>query len=101
MAFTDLRKDITLDELNPLMTNSLPMARMMALGVLGRMSDRPAVERMVSMLHDPNEAIRWRVRSNLRRATGQKLGADPDAYEKWWAENKDTFTPQPTSFGRR
>jgi HEAT repeat protein len=101
IAFNDLRKDITLDELSPLMTNSLPMARMMALGVLGRMSDKPAVDRMVSMLHDPNEAIRWRVRSNLRRATGQKLGADPTAYEKWWAENKDTFTPQPQSFHNR
>jgi len=101
VAFNQLRKDITLDEVTPLMTNSLPMARMIALGVLGQMADKPAVERMVSMLHDPNEAICWRVRSNLRRATGQKLGSDPDAYEKWWAENKETFTPQPTSFGRR
>jgi hypothetical protein len=101
IAFNQLRRDITLDEVNPLITNSLPMARMMALGVLGRMGDKPAVERMVTMLHDSNEAIRWRVRSNLRQATGQKLGADPAAYEKWWAENKETFTPQPTSFGRR
>jgi HEAT repeat protein len=99
IAFNQLRKDITLDELTPLMTNSLPMARMMALGVLGRMGDKVAVERMVSMLHDPNEAIRWRVRSNLRRATGQSLGADPAAYEKWWAENKETFTPRPQNFG--
>jgi HEAT repeat protein len=101
VAFNHIRKDITLDEVTPLMTNSLPMARMIALGVLGRMGDKPAVERMVSMLHDPNEAIRWRARSNLRHATGQSLGADPAAYEKWWAENKETFTPQPTSFGRR
>jgi Uncharacterized protein conserved in bacteria (DUF2330)/HEAT repeats len=101
MAFNYLRKDITLDEVTPLMTNSLPIARMIALGSLARIGDKAAVERMVSMLHDPNEAIRWRVRSDLRRATGQKLGADPDAYEKWWAENKETFTPRPTSFGRR
>jgi hypothetical protein len=63
------------------------------------MNDKPAVERMVSMLHDSSEAICWRVRSNLRRATGQKLGADPAAYEKWWAENKDTFTPRAQNFG--
>jgi HEAT repeat protein len=103
MAFNYLRKDITLDEVSPLITNSLPIARMMALGSLGRIGEKPAVERMVSMLHDSNEAIRWRVRSDLRKITGQKLGADPGAYEKWWAENKDTFTPQPqpTRFGRR
>jgi hypothetical protein len=101
IAFNQLRKDITLDEVTPLMTNSLPLARMMALGVLGQMGDKPAVERMVSMLHDPNEAIRWRVRSNLRRATGERLGADPAAYEKWWAENKETFTPRAQSRSRR
>jgi hypothetical protein len=72
-----------------------------ALGSLARIGDKPAVERMVSMLHDPNEAIRWRVRSNLRGASGQMLGADPAAYEKWWAANKETFTPQLTNFGRR
>lgn len=92
-AFTPLRDKLRLEELTPLMTNSLPIARLMALGVLGRMADKPAVERIISMLHDPNEAVRWRVRSALRRLTGQKLGADPAAYEKWWAENKDTFVP--------
>ena len=99
VAFNQLRKDITLDEVTPLMTNSLPMAHMIALSMLGQMADKPAVERMVSMLHDPNEAICWRVRSNLRRATGQKLGSDPDAYEKWWAENKETFTPRAQNLG--
>jgi len=69
------------------------MARMMALGVLIRMADKPAVERIVSMLHDPNEDIRWRVRSGFRRLTGQKLGPEAAAYERWWAENKDTYVP--------
>jgi HEAT repeat protein len=83
------------EELSPLMTNSLPMARMMALGVLARIGDRAAVEAIVSMLRDPHETIRWRVRSTLRHLTGQKLGADPAAYEKWWAENKGTYVPRP------
>jgi HEAT repeat protein len=92
-GFTPLRYKLQVEELTPLMTNSLPMARLMALGVLTRMADKPAVERIVSMLHDPNEVVRWRVRSAFRRLTGQKLGADPAAYEKWWAENKDTYVP--------
>ncbi len=96
MAFTTLRSKLQLEDLTPLMTNSLPMARFIALGVLTRMADKPAVERIISMLHDPNEGIRWRVRSDLRRLTGQKLGADPAAYEKWWAENKDTYVPVAT-----
>jgi len=92
-AFTPLRAEVMLEDLTPLMTNSLPMARLMALGVLARMADKSAVDRIVSMLHDPHEAIRWRVRSALRRLTAQQLGADPAAYEKWWAEHKDTYVP--------
>ncbi len=100
-AFSAVRNNIQLDELTPLMTNSLPMARMMALGALNRVGDKPAVDRIVSMLNDPNEAIRWRVRSSLRHLTGQKLGADPAAYEKWWTENKQAYVtpPLPQRFG--
>ena len=35
------------------------------------------------------------MRSQLRRLTGQKLGADPAAWEAWWAANRETFTPSP------
>jgi HEAT repeat protein len=93
-AFTPLRSRLKLKDLAPLMNNSLPMARFLALGVLSQMTDKPAVDRIVSMLHDPNEAIRWRVRSTLRHLTGQQLGSDPAAYEKWWAENRETYTPR-------
>jgi hypothetical protein len=88
IAFNRLRDKVQVDDLAPLVTNSIPVVRLMALGALTRIADKPAVERIVSLLHDPNEVIRWRVRSALRRLTGQALGADPDAYEKWWAENK-------------
>jgi HEAT repeat protein len=96
MAVRRLREEnLDPSELAPLLTNSLPQVRMLGLGALLRTGDKAAVERIVSMLRDPNEAIRWLVRSNLRRLTGQKLGADPVAWEKWWAENKETFAPPP------
>jgi Uncharacterized protein conserved in bacteria (DUF2330) len=95
-AFSQLRyQNLTLDELAPLLANPLPQARLMGLGALARIGDKAAVDRIVASLHDPNEAIRWMVRSRLRQLTGQKLGADPAAWEKWWAENKETFVPQP------
>jgi hypothetical protein len=100
-AFTPLRDKLQLSDLAPLMTNSLPMARLMALGVLVRMADKSAVDGIVSMLHDPNEDIRWRVRSGFRRLTSQKLGADPAAYEKWWAENKDAYVAAAPRNGSR
>jgi HEAT repeat protein len=100
ISFNILRNDIKVDEVTPLMTNPLPMARYLALRMLDKMADKPAVDRIVSMLHDPNDGIRWRVRSTLRHLTGQKLGADPGAYEKWWAENRESYNPQPIAAGR-
>jgi hypothetical protein len=94
MALARLRENnLSPGELAPLLTSSLPHARLAALGALRRMGDKVAVEYMISCLRDPNEAIRWMVRSNPRRLTGQKLGADPAVWEKWWADNKETFTP--------
>jgi hypothetical protein len=61
-----------------------------------RVGDKAAVEHLVSSLRDPDEAIRLMVRSNLRPLTRQKLGAAPAAWEDWWTENKEAFTPRPT-----
>lgn len=95
-AFSQLcYQNLTLNEIAPLLASPLPQARLMGIGALARIGDKADVDRLVASLHDPNEAIRWLVRSNLRRLTGQKIGADPAAWEKWWAESKDTFTPQP------
>lgn len=102
-AFSQLRRqeDLKPSQLEPLLTNSLPMARLMGLGALKRIGNKVAMERMVAMLHDPNEGMRWRVRSSLRQLSGQKLGANPAAWEQWWATNKATFTPQSPTQSRR
>jgi hypothetical protein len=103
MAFTPIRYELKVEELDRLITNSLPSARLMAVGVLARIAEKAAVDRLVSMLRDPNEGVRWRVRSAFRRLTGQKLGAEPAAYEKWWAENKESYVRKPQGLdpGRR
>jgi hypothetical protein len=95
-AFSTLRyQNLEVKEIEPLLTNSLPMARMMGLGALTKIADKAVVDRIVAMLRDPNEAVRWNVRARLRLLTGQKLGSDPAAYEKWWAEHQNNFTPRP------
>ena len=100
-AFSLLRDSLTVEEVAPLLTNPLPMARLMGLGTLARIGSKPAADAMIPLLRDPNEVIQWRVRSSLRRITGQKLGADPAAYEKWWKENRETFTPPPPDLRRQ
>jgi HEAT repeat protein len=96
MALWDLGdRKLELDEISPLLTNSLPMARLNGLVALLHLGDKAAMDRIIAMLRDPNEGLRWAVRTNLRRLSGKKLGPDPAAWEKWWAENRETFTPAP------
>ncbi len=90
-------QNLKIEEIEPLLTNSLAMARMMGLQALTEIGDKKAVDRIVAMLREPNEAIRWHVRARLRLLTGQKLGPDPAAWEKWWATNKNNFNPRPSS----
>jgi hypothetical protein len=85
-----------------LLTNSLPMARLMGLGELSKIGSPPAVDRIVALLRDPDEMVRWRTRGTLRRLTGQKLGPDPAAYEQWWKQNRDVYIPpSPTELRSR
>ncbi len=98
IAFTHMRhQKLQLNEIEPLLTNSLAMARMWGLVPLTEIGDTKAVDRMVAMLRDPNEVVRHSVRAKLRHLTGQRIGADPAAWEKWWAENKNNYTPPQAS----
>lgn len=88
-------RDPGVNDISRLLTNSLPMARLKGLVALLQIGDQTAMDRLVSMLRDPNEGIRWVVRQNLRRLTGLRLGPDAATWEKWWAENRETFAPKP------
>jgi HEAT repeat protein len=90
-------QEFELDEISPLLTNSLAVARYRGLTILLQKHDKAAIDHMVSMLRDPHEGICWIVRQNLRRMTGLKLGPDPAAWEKWWADNRETFMPAPAA----
>lgn len=97
-AFNRLRdQNLRIYEIESLLNNNLAMARMMGLEALADIGDKNAVDRIFAMLRDPNEGVRWNVRARLRRLTGQKLGPDTTAWEKWWDENIKSFTPQPLS----
>jgi HEAT repeat protein len=94
-AISQLSRTESVDELKPILTNSLPTARYLGLEELARMRNKPAIDRIVAMLRDPNEGIRWTARADFRVITKQMLGADPAKYEQWWVENRESFTPAP------
>ncbi len=86
---------LEVNDISPRLTNSSPVVRGNGLTLLWQLGDRVATTRIVSMLRDPDEGLRWTARTALRVLSGEKLGADPAAWEKWWADNQDTFTPTP------
>jgi HEAT repeat protein len=101
MAYAHGDKHLDVKELEPVLTNSFPRIRFFGVFDLSRMRSKPATDRLVAMLQDSNEGVRWNARSCLRRLTGQYFGADPAAYEQWWEKNRDTFTfPSRSQRGR-
>lgn len=88
-------QNLELKDISPLLTNSSPVVRGHGMALLAGLRNKEATALIVTMLRDPDEGLRWSARNTLRMLAGIKLGAAPGAYEKWWAENKDTFTPIP------
>ena len=77
------------------------MARLMGLGELTRIGDKSAIDRIIAMMRDPHESVSWRARAVFRSLTGQTLGPDPAAYEKWWVQNRDNYIPGSGRMHRR
>ncbi len=88
-------RKVPLDEIMALLTSRSPALRADGLIFLLGLRDRPGTAQIVAMLRDPDEAVRSQARRFLRMLSGQELGPEPEAWEKWWAQNKDTFTPVP------
>ena len=53
---------------------------------------REAVEILIRSLKADQEHVRNTAAEQLKRLTGQDLGADPAAWERWWSQNKGNFS---------
>ena len=66
---------------------------MMGLGILRMNANSQSVELAIPLLKDPEEVIRLRAHDLLMDLTGQNFPAEPpEQWEKWWEQNKATFT---------
>jgi hypothetical protein len=94
VAVGRLKKEgISCEEAKSLLGNSLWMARMMGLAVLIADATNQSVELAIPLLKDPVDAVRIRASDALADLTGQDFPADqPEQWEKWWEQNKATFT---------
>ncbi|MEJ0090687.1 MAG: DUF2330 domain-containing protein [Limisphaerales bacterium] len=87
------RESISCEEARPLLHNSLWMARMIGLAILKMNANNQSVELAVPMLKDSEPVVRLRAHDLLTDLTGQNFPAEPpEQWEKWWQQNKATFT---------
>jgi hypothetical protein len=87
------QESISCEEAKPLLHNSLGRVRMMGLKVLTLNANNQSVELAITLLKDPEEVIRLRAHGLLTDLTGQNFPAEqPEQWEKWWEQNKATFT---------
>lgn len=87
------REGISCEEAKPLLHNSLWFARMCGLAVLMINANNQSVELAIPLPKDPLDVVRLRAHDALTDLTGQNFAADqPEQWEKWWQQNKATFT---------
>jgi hypothetical protein len=48
----------------------------------------------VDLLADHDESVKRDAAESLAELTGQEMGADSEAWSKWWAANKATYKPR-------
>ena len=53
-----------------------------------------AIKILIASLRAENAATRATAADQLHRLTGADHGEDPDAWEAWWADNKDGFADE-------
>lgn len=87
--------DISNQEVIPLLKNSDPLARLVALKVIYQNADKESVELALPLLHDPEMMVQSRAAATLRALTGQHFTDEQSAeWEQWWTENKTNFVVQ-------
>jgi hypothetical protein len=55
--------------------------------------DKAAIDVLVRALGSREPSTREKAHKHLKRITGQDLPEDPQAWGRWWSENRESFTP--------
>ncbi len=66
------------------------LVRSNAAVALGEMRDPNVVEPLIAALKDEDVNVRSRAAEALRKITGKDFGENPDKWQKWWKENRET-----------
>ena len=62
--------------------------RMTAARSLGMIEDARVIEPLIQALKDESHGVQKNAVLSLKERTGQDFGKDPEAWQKWWEQNK-------------
>lgn len=62
--------------------------RMTAARSLGMIDDPRVIEPLIEALKEESHGVRKNAALSLKMRTGQDFGKDPEAWQKWWEQNK-------------
>ncbi|UCH21230.1 MAG: HEAT repeat domain-containing protein [Deltaproteobacteria bacterium] len=62
--------------------------RMTAARSLGMIDDPRVIEPLIEALKDESHGVKKNAALSLKKRTGQDFGKDPEAWMKWWQQNK-------------
>ena len=68
---------------------------------LSRFPDDEVVEQLLALLGDSDSDVVVASCRSLERISGQKLGAQPGAWQEWYQSRTSIPAPEPDEFGRR
>lgn len=75
----------------PALKDSNDYVRRTATGSFGKLKYPQSVETLIAVLGDKDSFVRDGAAEGLEKLTGQKLGKEPAAWQKWWGTNKGSF----------
>ena len=62
--------------------------RMTAARSLGTIDDPRVIDPLIQALRDESHGVQKNALLSLKERTGQDFGKDPEAWQKWWEQNK-------------
>ncbi|MBW2431674.1 MAG: HEAT repeat domain-containing protein [Deltaproteobacteria bacterium] len=77
-----------IDPLSTALKDENSYVRMTAARSLGMIDDLRVIEPLIQALRDQSHGVQKNALLSLKERTGQDFGKDPDAWQKWWEQNK-------------
>ena len=78
----------TLEKLSTALKDENSYVRMTAARALGMIDDPRVIDPLIQALRDESHGVQKNALLSLKERTGQDFGKDPEAWQKWWDQNK-------------